>query len=202
MGEPASAVRSLSRRAKPSGIRGEAGKRSPSSDIPQMVGDRMTGRPSAGIREIGWEITEFMPLGGRRAAPDEVRASVVATKRVTTVERRERRKMEGSWTERQTLHRCECPRGLSRRGDRTSPEGWDDTVERKATLETMRRACSLSPRPHQPESRMREIRPSGLEGGVALRRYPYPYPHFFRFCVPMRRMDALTRDGRDLVLSI
>src|SRR5439155_15788442 len=51
----------------------------------------------------------------------------------------------------------------------------DDTVERKAALETARRACSLSPRPHRPESRMREIRPSGSEGGVAPTRHPYPY---------------------------
>jgi len=30
-------------------------------------------------------------------------------------------------------------------------------------------------RPYRLESRMREIRPSGLEGGVALTRHPYPY---------------------------
>jgi len=34
---------------------------------------------------------------------------------------------------------------------------------------------SLSSRPHQPESRMREIRPSGSEGGVTLVCHPYPY---------------------------
>ena len=51
----------------------------------------------------------------------------------------------------------------------------DDTAERKAALETARRACSLSSRPHRPESRMREIRPSGSEGGVAPTRHPYPY---------------------------
>ncbi len=50
-----------------------------------------------------------------------------------------------------------------------------DTVERKVALETARRAHSLSPRPHQPESRMRENRPSGSEGGVAHPRHPYPY---------------------------
>jgi hypothetical protein len=65
---------------------------------------------------------------------------------------------------------------------RSQPSAYDlgDTVEWKAALETMRRACSLSLRPHQLESRMREIRPSGLEGGVARKRHPYPYlaPHF------------------------
>src|SRR5438445_13871058 len=117
MGEPASAVRSLSQRAKPSGIRGAAWRNPPPpSDTPQMVGDGMAGRPNTVIREIGLGATEFMPLGGRRAAQDEVRAPIVAMKRVMIVERRECRKMEGSWTERQTKHRCECPRGLCRRG--------------------------------------------------------------------------------------
>ena len=41
----------------------------------------MTGRPGAGIREIGLGPTAFMPPGGRRTAQDEVRASVVARKR-------------------------------------------------------------------------------------------------------------------------
>src|SRR5947199_1966635 len=52
---------------------------------------------------------------------------------------------------------------------RTQPRSYDlgETVERKAALETARRARFLSLRPHRPESRMREIRPSGSEGGVA-----------------------------------
>ena len=60
---------------------------------------------------------------------------------------------------------------------RSQPRTYDlgDTVERKAALETTRKACSLSLRPHRPESRMREIRPSGSEGGVAPTRHPYPY---------------------------
>jgi len=60
---------------------------------------------------------------------------------------------------------------------RSQPSAYDlgDTVERKAALETARRARSLSLRPHRPESRMREIRPSGSEGGVAPTRHPYPY---------------------------
>src|SRR5207249_5344884 len=117
MGEPASAVRSLSRRVKPSGIRrAEWRNPPPASDTPQMVGDGMAGRPGTVIGEIGLGVREFMPLGGRRAAQDEVRAPVVAMKRVTIVERRECRKMEGSWTEGQKLNRCECPYGLCRRG--------------------------------------------------------------------------------------
>ena len=60
---------------------------------------------------------------------------------------------------------------------RTQPRSYDlsETVERKAALETARRARFLSLRPHRPESRMREIRPSGSEGGVAHPRHPYPY---------------------------
>src|SRR5262249_6355797 len=61
---------------------------------------------------------------------------------------------------------------------RSQPRAYDlgDTVERKAALETARRARSLSLRPHRPESRMRENRPSGSEGGGAAHRSPYPYP--------------------------
>src|ERR1041385_281115 len=117
MGELASAVRSLSRRVRPSGIRRAEWRNPPTpSDPPQMVGDRMAGRPGTEIGEIGLGVTEFMPLGGRRAGQDEVRAPVVAMKRVTIVERRECRKMEGSWTERQKMNCCECPKGLCRRG--------------------------------------------------------------------------------------
>jgi hypothetical protein len=61
---------------------------------------------------------------------------------------------------------------------RNQPSAYDlaDTVEWKAALETARRARSFSLRPHQLESRMREIRPSGSEGGGGLRASPYPYP--------------------------
>ena len=65
-----------------------------------MVGDGMAGRPSEIIRETGGgPKTVFMPPAGRRAATAGVRASVVAEKRVMTVERRARRKVEGCKTE-------------------------------------------------------------------------------------------------------
>src|SRR5712671_235503 len=112
MGEPASAVRSLSRRANPSGIRGADWRNPPPpSDTPQMVGDGTDGRPSKVIREIGLGATEFRPVEGRRTAQDEVRAPIVAKKRVTTAERRVGRKMEGRPAGRQKTHRCECPQG-------------------------------------------------------------------------------------------
>src|SRR5436189_234068 len=118
MGEPASAVRSLSRRTRSSGIRRAAWSNPPQpTDTLQMVGDGMVGRPNTVIREIGLGDTEFMPLGGRRAAQDEVRAPIVATKRVMIVERRGKcRKMEGRRTGRQHTNRCECPPGLCRSG--------------------------------------------------------------------------------------
>ena len=49
-------------------------------------------------------------------------------------------------------------------------------------------------RPYRLESRMREIRPSGLEGGVALTRHPYPY----RFTAGLRCASsrAVLRAGR------
>jgi hypothetical protein len=112
--------RACERRAKPvvegppSGIQGAAWSNPPPpSDIPQMVGDGMVGRPSTGIREIGLGIPVFMPPGGRRAAQDEVRAPIVARKRVMIVERREGREMEGNWCRRQTPPRCECPLGCA-----------------------------------------------------------------------------------------
>ena len=68
-------------------------------DDPQMVGDGMAGSPKAVTRETRrcWRV--------RRAESPRtwlagVRASVVAKKRVTTVERRERRKVEVRRTER------------------------------------------------------------------------------------------------------
>ena len=82
----------------------------------------MAGRPSAGIRETRSGATEFM-LKSRRAARNGVRASVVAVKRVTTVERRERREIEESWPERQKINRCECLQRLCRK--RRKPSAYD-----------------------------------------------------------------------------
>ena len=79
----------------------ERGEKSPSPpDAPQMVGDRMAGSHSTAIRE-----TDMGPDGVRgrrtpsssrlqRAARGGVRASVVARKRVTTVEPRDSRKVD------------------------------------------------------------------------------------------------------------
>ncbi len=59
----------------------------------------------------------------------------------------------------------------------SQPSAYDlgETVEREAPSETARRACSLSLRPHRPESRMREIRPYGSEGGAGDIPRSYPY---------------------------
>src|SRR5580704_2535457 len=124
-GEPAIDARSLSRRANPSGIRSAEWRNPPPpAAAPQMVGDRMVGRPSTGIREIGLGSTVFMPLEGRRAARDEVRAPIVAMKRVMIVERRGSRKMEGRWPGRQPVNRCECLQRLYRRGVNQAHMTW------------------------------------------------------------------------------
>jgi hypothetical protein len=63
-------------------------------------------------------------------------------------------------------------------------------------LETARRALSLSARVHQRESRMREIRPSGSEGGVAYQRHPYLYPaqgSNRELDAPVRKCESLER---------
>src|SRR3989441_860094 len=146
----------------------------PPTDTPLMVGDRMAGRPDRAIREIGLGATEFMPLGGRRAAQDEVRAPIVAMKRVMIVERRECRKMEGSWTQRQTTNRCECPRGLCRSGLSQAHMTWMILLNGRRPWRP-RAERALSRRDHRLESRMRETRLSGSEGGVVPTRHPYPY---------------------------
>ena len=72
----------------------------------------MAGSPLATIREtrqcwwVRWAKSPRIWLAG-------VRASVVAKKRVTTVERRERRKVEEGRIEQRTKNRSECPQGLT-----------------------------------------------------------------------------------------
>ena len=122
----------------------------------------MAGRQNVGIRETRPGATEFM-LGesSRRAARDGVRASVVATKRVTTVERRERRNMKDRCTGRRKTNRCECLQRLCRRGERpaqltwrTPPEGrrsWrpreERALSRPRALINRRAGCGKSARP-------------------------------------------------------
>jgi hypothetical protein len=60
--------------------------------VASMVGDRMVGSPRAEIRETRRGQTAFMDVGPKNR-PAGVRASVVAKKRVTTVERRD----AGKW---------------------------------------------------------------------------------------------------------
>ena len=65
----------------------------------QRIGDRRAGN----VGEISSELphrgrTVFMPGNGPKSRPEEVRASVVAAKRVTTVERRD----AGKWKREST----------------------------------------------------------------------------------------------------
>jgi hypothetical protein len=65
-----------------------------------MVGDRMVGRFSAVIRETRRGQAEFMAGNGPKSRLVGVRASVVARKRVTTVEPRDAGKWMRDATER------------------------------------------------------------------------------------------------------
>jgi hypothetical protein len=67
-----------------------------------MVGDRMVGRPRAEIRETRRGQAVFMVESGPKSRPAGVRASVVARKRVTTVEPRDAGKWMRYATERRT----------------------------------------------------------------------------------------------------
>src|SRR5208283_304472 len=104
VGEPAEQRRSLSRRVKPSGNGGADWSNPPRpANTSLMVGDGTVGKSDAVSRETVLGPTAFMlnPMS-RRTARHGVRAFIVATKRVTTVERRN----AGRWTdERQNTGR-------------------------------------------------------------------------------------------------
>src|SRR6266487_3612647 len=136
MGEPASAVRSLSRRVKPSGIRrAEWRNPPPPSDTPQMVGDGMAGRPGMVIGEIGLGVTEFMPLEGQRTAQDEVRAPVVY---VRTAQRLSR-------TSIQTASERTVPRAINLNSGETASSVIP--LRRQAMIKAPNRTPSTLPRP-------------------------------------------------------
>jgi hypothetical protein len=61
----------------------------------------MAGSSPAGIRETRWGQAVFMAESGPKSRPAGVRASVVARKRVTTVERRD----AGKWMDNESERR-------------------------------------------------------------------------------------------------
>jgi hypothetical protein len=151
---------------------GEEPKRRTAGQPPDdtlMVGDGMAGSPNEATRETRqcWRVVRAKrPAAGLAG----VRASVVAAQRVTTVARRERRKVAkcGGQTDGSENQR-ECPRGLA--GGGISRVQWARVIPNvcAAYLGTRRRAAPSRASTPRLESRMRENRWSGLEGGKAAR---------------------------------
>jgi hypothetical protein len=69
----------------------------------------------------------------------------------------------------------ECPRGLASGGINRVQLAWVIPNDCPTDLGTRRKAAPSRPSTHRLESRMRETRLSGLEGGGADNRSPYPY---------------------------
>ena len=69
--------------------------------------------------------------------------------------------------EQRTKNRSECPQGLTGGGDSQAQLTWLAPKVWASLLGTRRRAAPSRQSTHRLESRMRENRLSGLEGGVA-----------------------------------
>ena len=167
-GESASERRSLSAGDRmPSPNRRAAGK---STVIPQMVGDRMAGRPGTGIRETRrcWWVRR---ANSPRTWPAGVRASVVAKKRVTTVERRERRKVEVRRTERRNHKPTRVPARANRWWNQPSALRLEDTERLTYALRDEAKSRSLSkehPLTGEPDAGNLHVRFGGRGGGNTL----------------------------------
>src|SRR6266478_3178352 len=111
---------------------------------------------------------------GPKSRPAGVRASVVAKKRVMSVEPRDAGRWKGEEQNNGRQTNASARKGYAVAGAWPSAI---DSVSTERLADTLVRAtpARISPRNHRLESRMREIRPSGLEGGVARKRHPYPY---------------------------
>ncbi len=160
--------------AKPvgAGVNPLAAGRSPV--VAPMVGDGMVGSPSVIIRETRqcWRVRR---ADRPRVWLAGVRASVVAVKRVMTVERRDAGRWQCEGPKDGKKNQRECPRGLDSGGVRQVPLAWRTPDVRPPHWGTRRRAAPSRQSTHRLESRMREIRPSGSEGGA--RSIPCPYPY-------------------------
>jgi len=126
-----------------------------------------TERSESQVQQAGRSVgdkTEFMPLRGRRAAPNEVRASVVAMKRGNS--RGAKGTQEGGKMAVRNMD--DKPTRVPARASLWWSQSSAAGTRRLNGIfgDRGRHASPPSRRPHQPESRMREIRPSGLEGGV------------------------------------
>ena len=148
--------------------------RSPNDTL--MVGDGMAGSPNAVTRETRrcwWAKRAHSP----RAWLAGVSASIVAEKRVTTVERREHRKVEVRRPERRKRKPTRVPVRASQWWNQPSAIGLDDTGRLTDGLgdEAKRRSLSTEhPPTGKPDAGEPPVRFGGRGSGYV--RSPYPYP--------------------------
>ncbi len=138
-------------------------------DDTQMVGDGMAGSPRAVTRETrrGWRVRR---ANRPRTWPAGVRASVVARKRVMTVERRERRKVEVRRTERRNRKPTRVPARASQWWNQPSAMGLGDTERLTDGLGDEAKSRSLSieyPLTGKPDAGDPPVRFGGRGSGVA-----------------------------------
>ena len=143
--------------------------------VAPMVGDGMAGSPNEETREtrqcwrVRWAHRPRTWLAG-------VRASVVAEKRVTTVERRERRKVEVLRTERRKRKPTRVPARASQWWNQPSAIGLGDTERLTDGLGDEAKSRSLStehPLTGKPDAGDPPVRFGGRGSGYV--RSPYPY---------------------------
>ena len=147
-----------------------------SPDDTQMVGDGMVGSLNEETRETRWK-RRAKRADSPCACPAGVRASVVAVKRVTTVERRERRKVEVRRTERRKRKPTRVPARANRWWNQPSAIGLGDTERLTDMLGDEAKSRFLSkenPLTGKPDAGEPPVRFGGRGSGHV--RSPYPYP--------------------------
>ena len=137
----------------------------------------MAGSPNEATRETRqcWRATRAKSPVAWLAG---VRASVVAGKRVTTVERRERRKVAVRRTERRKRKPKRVPARANRRWHQPGANGMADTERLNGALGDEAKSRSLStehPPTGKPDAGEPPVRFGGRGSGHV--RSPYPYRH-------------------------
>ena len=174
-------------------------------DDMQMVGDGMVGSHQAETRETRrcWRVRR---ANSPRTWPAGVRASVVARKRVTTVERRERRKVEVRRTERRKRKPTRVPARASQWWHQPSAIGLGDTERLTDGLGDEAKSRSLStehPLTGKPDAGNPPVRFGGRGSGAAALPTPILPPGSFTSMICTRRCASLWHRPRktDLPLS-
>ena len=144
-------------------------------DDTRMAGDGMVGSLNEVTRETRpcwWVQWAYSPRTWRAG----VRASVVARKRVTTVERRGRRKVEVRWTERRKRKPTRVPARANRWGNQPRVEDQGNTERLTVGLGDEAKSRSPStehPPTGKPDAGEPPVRFGGRGSGHV--RSPYPY---------------------------